>query len=315
MRKLFLFLFVLMVSQLSAAAAVVVEEVIARVGNEIITKSEFEEEEKRLYEQMKRQLQGQELETQYQKQRKDLLDFLINQKLLEQRARELDLNVDEEINAAILRLREENSIPDDAALEQALTSEGSSMAQLREDFRRRIIQQRILWNYVQGKVNITEDEIKNYYEQHKSELTNPAVTKIRRYTITGEGIEKGILNAEARSLLNVLRKKMEVVPANFPNMKTDESVEVSATELDPKVGKILDQTAVGSYTELVEVPSGWAIFLVESRTEAKPISFDEARGQIYNVLLQERAQKYQKSFLEDLRKQNFVVINRPVQEN
>jgi peptidyl-prolyl cis-trans isomerase SurA len=313
MRKLLLFLFVLIATQLSAA--VVVEEILARVGNEIITKSEYELEEKRLYDQMKRNLQGQELETQYQNQRKNLLDFLINQKLLEQRARELDLNVDEEINAAVLRLREENNIPDDAALEQALTAEGSSMAQLRDDFRRRIIQQRILWNYVQGKVNISEDEIKNYYEQHKSQLTNPAVTKIRRYTITGEGIEKGVLNAEARSLLNVLRNKMEIVPANFPNMKADESVEVSATELDPKIAKLLDETKVGEYTELVDVPSGWAIFLVENRTEAKPISFDEARGQIYNVLLQERAQKYQKSFLEDLRKQNFVVINRPVQEN
>ncbi|HMD82504.1 MAG TPA: peptidylprolyl isomerase, partial [Anaerolineales bacterium] len=264
MRKLFLFLFIFIATQLPAA--VVVEEIVARVGNEIITKSEFEQEEKRLYDQLKRQLQGQELETQYENQRKGLLDFLINQKLLEQRARELDLNVDEEINAAIQRLREENSIPDDAALEQALSSEGSSMSQLREDFRRRIIQQRILWNYVQGKVNITEDEIKNYYEQHKSEMTNPAVTKIRRYTITGEGIEKGVLNAEARSLLNVLRNKMEIVPANFPNMKADESAEVSAAELDPKIAKVLDQTAVGAYTELVEVPSGWAIFLVENRT-------------------------------------------------
>jgi len=91
--------------------------------------------------------------------------------------------------------------------------------------------------------------------------------------------------------------------------------EVSAAELDPKIAKVLDQTAVGAYTELVEVPSGWAIFLVENRTEAKPIGFEEARGQIYNLLLQERAQKYQKSFLEDLRKQNFVVVNRPVQEN
>ena len=44
------------------------------------------------------------------------------------------------------------------------------MKELREDFRRRIIQQRILWNYVQGKVNITEDEIKTYYDQHKNEL-------------------------------------------------------------------------------------------------------------------------------------------------
>jgi peptidyl-prolyl cis-trans isomerase SurA len=312
MSKVFSCLFLLVALQLSAA--VVVEEIVARVGNEIITRSDYEKEEKRLYEQMSRQLQGQELETKFAAQKKVLLDFLINQKLLEQKARELDLNVEEEIKAAVQRLREENNIPDDAALEEALRNEGSSLAQLREDFRRRIIQQRILWNYVQGKVNITEDEIKNHYEAHKSDLVTPPVTKIKRYTITGEGIEKGVLNAEARSLLNVLRNKAELKPENFPHMKEDESAVVTASELDSKIAKILGETAVGSYTDLVEVPSGWAIFLVEDRTDPKPISLEEARTQIYNVLLQERAEKYQKSFMDDLRKQSFVVIHQPVVE-
>jgi peptidyl-prolyl cis-trans isomerase SurA len=311
MSKLFLCLFILIAVQLSAA--VVVEEIMARVGNEIITRSEYAKEERRLYEQMSKQYKGEELETNFAEQRKGLLDFLINQKLLEQKARELDLNVEEEIKAAVQRLREENNIPDDAALEGALQREGSSIAQLREDFRRRIIQQRILWNYVQGKVNITEDEIKNHYEEHKSELTTPPVTKIKRYTITGEGVEKGILNAEARSLLNVLRNKMELTPENFPHMKADDSSVVTSSELDSKVAKTLDETAVGSYTDLVEVPSGWAIFLVEDRTEPKAISLEEARAQIYNVLLQERAEKYQKSFMDDLRKQSFVVINKPAE--
>lgn len=311
MSKLFLSLFILIAVQLSAA--VVVEEILARVGNEIITKSEYAKEERRLYEQMSKQFSGQELETNFATQRKGLLDFLINQKLLEQKARELDLNVEEEIKAAVQRLREENNIPDDAALEGALQREGSSIAQLREDFRRRIIQQRILWNYVQGKVNITEDEIKNHYEEHKAELTTPPVTKIKRYTVTGEEVEKGVLNAEARSLLNVLRNNKELDKENFPHMTADDSSVVTSSELDPKIAKILDETPVGSYTDLVEVPSGWVIFLVEDRTEPKAISLEEARAQIYNVLLQERAEKYQKSFMDDLRKQSFVVINKPAE--
>jgi peptidyl-prolyl cis-trans isomerase SurA len=308
MRKFFLFLFL---AATPLYAAVVVEEIIARVGNEIITKSDYEKEQKRLYEQLSHRFQGSELETQYATARKDLLDFLINQKLLEQRARELDLNVEDEIKAAIQKLREENNIPDDAALEEALKREGSSISQLREDFRRRIIQQRILWNYVQGKVNISEDEIKNYYEQHKSEMITPPVTKTKRYTITGEGVEKSLLNAEAQSLLNALQNKIELTPENFPHMKVDESAELAATELDPKIAKTLNATPVGSYTDPIEVESGWAIFLIEDRTESKTIPLEQARGQIYNLLLQERADKYQKSFMEDMRKQSFVVINRP----
>jgi len=297
------------------SAGVVVEEIVARVGNEIITKSDYEGEQRRMRDQLSRRLHGEELEQQYAIQNKALLDFMVDQKLLEQRARELDLNVEEEIKAAIERLREENSIPDDAALEQALQKEGSSLTELREDFRKRIIQQRILWNYVQGKVNITEDEIKNYYEQHKTEIMTPSSMKIKRYTITGDGVEKSVLSAEARSLANILTGKMEFKAEDFPHLKTDESVEVSQHELDPRIAQILEQTQAGAYTEVIEVPSGWAILLVEEKKPAQQIPLEEARGQIYNVLLQERAEKYQKSFMEDLRKQNYIVVNRPPENN
>jgi peptidyl-prolyl cis-trans isomerase SurA len=315
MRNLFLFfrsslLVLILLASVPLFASIVVEEIVARVGNEIITKTEYETEQQRLYDQLSKHFQGDELQKQYAEQSSQLLDFMINQKLLEQRARELDLNVEEEIKAAVQKLRDENNIPDDNALDTALKQEGSSLAQLREDFRRRIIQQRILWNYVQGKVNITEDEIKNFYEQHKSEMVTPPVMKIKRYTITGENVEKGILNAEARSLWTALTQKIAITPENFPHMTLGESTEISSSELDPKVSKILEDTSPGSYTDLIEVPSGYAIFLMEDRKEAKPVPFEEARGQIYNNILQERAEKYQKSFMEDLRKQSFVVVNR-----
>src|SRR5215470_5874058 len=136
-----------------AFASIVVEEIVARVGNEIITKTDLDNEKQRLYEQLSKKLQGDDLQKEYAAESSQLLDFMINQKLLDQKAREMDLNVDDEIKAAVQKLREENNIPDDNALDGALRNEGSSLAQLREDFRRRIIQQKILWNYVQGKVN------------------------------------------------------------------------------------------------------------------------------------------------------------------
>jgi peptidyl-prolyl cis-trans isomerase SurA len=314
MRKIFLsfritLLIFLLMSAFPLFASIVVEEVVARVGNEIITKTEYENEQQRLYEQLSKHYQGDDLQKQYAEQSHQLLDFMIDQKLLDQRARELDLNVEDEIKAAIQKLREENNIADDNALDTALKSEGSSLMQLREDFRRRIIQQKILWNYVQGKVNITEDEIKNYYEQHKSEMVSPPVIKMKRYTITGDNVEKGILNAEARSLWNTLTKKMEIAPENFPHMKVDESAELTSSELDPKVSEELEKTGTGAYTDLIELPSGYAIFLIEDRKESKPTPMEEARGQIYNVILQERAEKYQKSFMDDLRKQSFIVVN------
>jgi len=292
-----------------AAGAATVEEIVARVGNEIITKSDLDKAYNRLYSDLSRRVQGDDLEKQFAEQKKQILEYLVNQKLLEQRAKELDLNVEDEVNAAVKRLREENNIADDAALEAALQKEGSSAAQLREDFRRRIIQQRILWNYVQGKVNITEDEIKNYYEQHKSEMMTEPVTKIHRYVITDPSVEKGVLSAEAKSLVNSLRNGKEIKKEDFPHLKDSESSEFAQSEIDPRMAEVLDQTPAGSTTDPLETGEGWLVLKVEERKDAKAVSLEEARGKIYNFLLQERADKYQKSFLDDLRKQSYVVVN------
>src|SRR6185295_6416531 len=118
MRYVF-FIFILVLAA-PIFAADVVEEIVARVGNEIITKTDLEHEQARLYDELGRRYQGSELEDQYALQKKQLLSFIIDQKLLEQRASELHLNVDDDVSAAINRLREESNIPNDQALQDAL---------------------------------------------------------------------------------------------------------------------------------------------------------------------------------------------------
>lgn len=309
MRKL-CFLFVLLFAAPVLRAATVVEEILARVGTDIITKSDFEHEAERLHAEISHRYQGGEAEKMYTEQRSKLLDFMINQKLLEQKAKDLNISVEDDINAAVTRLRNENQLPDDQALDAALKGEGSSLQELREDFRRRIIQQRILWNYVQGKVTISEDQIKTYYEQHKNEMTTEATAKVKRYTVTSENVDKATLKEEANNVLAKLRAGETPAPMDFPELKADDAAtEFNENEIDPKLVETIKATQAGAYAEPVELPSGWLILKVEERKDAQPISLEDARGRVYNILLQESAEKYQQSFLDDLRKQSYVVIN------
>lgn len=285
-----------------------IEEIVARVGNEIITKTDYETELQRLREELTHRFQGEEFEKQFSEGKRLLLDYMINQRLLDQKARELDINVDEEINAAVERLRKENNIPDDQALETALRTEGSSLAQLREDFRKRIIQQKILWNYVQGKVNITEEELKTYYEQHKPEIITPPSTKLRRYAVTDDQMDKENLRIEAQAILDMLRNGQEIKAGDFPHLQIDEGVELTRHEMDPRFVKMIDATESGSYTDAIEISTGYMILKVEERKPPETVPFEEARGKIHNLLLQERSEKYQQNFFEDLRKQSYVVI-------
>jgi len=291
-----------------AFAGDVVEQILAHVGNEIITQSDYNQELDRMRDEMSHRFQGAELQQNFDSAKKNLLEFMISQKLLDQRAKELDLDVTDEVNAAVQRLREENDIPDDQALDSALKKEGTSLVQLRDDFHRRIIQQKILWNYVQGKVNITEDEIKNYYEQHKNEITTERKTKVTRYIFSDDSVDKPTLKSEAESALQQLKAGKELKTGDTPHLKVEDSAEFAESEMSDVFVAAIKDAPVGSFTDTQEITTGYVILKVDARNDPQPIPFEEARGKIYNQLLSERSDKYQKTFLDDLRKQSYVVV-------
>lgn len=303
-------IFFLAAAMLAAAFcfADVVEQVIARVGDEIITKTEYDTEARRMYDVLSRQVQGDELQKQFEMQKNGLLDFMIDSKLLEQKAKELNVDVDDEVKAAVERLKQENNIPNDEALAEALSKEGTSISDLKSDFRKRVIQQKVLWNYVQGKVNITEDEIKGFYEKHKGEVMSSASTKIKRYIISGEGVDDATLKAEADSVSADLRAGKDLKEGDTPHLKVADSAELQDEDVNPSFLEAIKGLTAGSFTDPIQTTNGWSVLKIEDRKEAKPIAYEEARGKIYQSLLQERAEKYQKSFLQDLRKHSYVVV-------
>jgi peptidyl-prolyl cis-trans isomerase SurA len=286
----------------------VVEEILAKVGDQIITKTDYDTQANRLHDVLSHQMQGVQLEKEYSDEKKNLLNFMIDNMLLEQKAKELNISVDEEVNAAIERLKKENNLEDEQAFLQALQKEGTSLPELKSEFRKRVIQQKVLWNYVQGKVNITEDEIKTYYQQHKGEMVSPASTVIIRYSV--DGTDKDALKKEADLAVVALRAGKQLDPTEFPDVKADDNpTELADDDLNPTFATPIKNTAPGSFTDPIETANGWSILKVVERHEPKPISYDDARGKIYETLLQERAQKYQKSFMDDLRKHSYVVVN------
>jgi len=308
MKHLLPLLFFAVCFALPAQSGTVVDEIYARVGQDIITKSDYDREAKRLHDELSRRLQGEELEKRYAEQKKDLLNLMVDQKLLEQRAAELQLSVDDDVSAAVKRLREENNISDDQALDKALKGEGSSLEELRSDFRRRIVQQRILWNYVQSKVNITEEEMKSYYEKNKGEMVTEPVTRLTRFVVVNEQTPSETLKEVANQVLADIKAGKHLKTGDHPDLRVDETADFMRSEIDPKLVAILDQVPIAGTTDPVEIPSGWLLLKVEERRESQPIPFEDARARIYNVLLGQRADKYQKSFMEDLRKQSLVVI-------
>src|SRR5882724_2899279 len=115
-----------------------VEEIIARVNNDIITRSEYDKALAAAVDGAKDECENkctpQQLEAATEDRRKSALRDLIDQSLLVQRGKDMGISVETEVIKQLDQIRIANKLPDMEALEKAVTSQGLNW----EDFKNNI---------------------------------------------------------------------------------------------------------------------------------------------------------------------------------
>src|SRR5262249_27618983 len=134
-----------------AAASVrsqVVEEIIARVNNEIITRSELEKARAAAEEDARQECSGrcsdQQLRTAIEERQKNSLRDLIDQSLLVQRGKDMGINVEPEVIKQLDQIRQKNNLASMDELERAVTKQGLDWEDFKNNIRNGILTQRVI---------------------------------------------------------------------------------------------------------------------------------------------------------------------------
>src|SRR6266550_4389634 len=145
------------------AAGKTVEEIIARVNNEIITLSEYEKARQTAEEDAKQECQGhctpEQLQADIGDRRKNALRELIDQSLLVQRGKDMGLNVEADVIKQLDQIRIQNKLDSMEALEKAVTSEGINWEDFKNNIRNHILTQKVISSEVGSHISIGEDEV------------------------------------------------------------------------------------------------------------------------------------------------------------
>ncbi|MEO6923678.1 MAG: peptidylprolyl isomerase, partial [Bryocella sp.] len=158
------------VTQPITANGTVVEDVVARVNDQIITRSEYEQALKGLKEDALRQGATQE---QLDAEQKNLLRDMIDQQILLARGKELGITGDAEMTRRLDDIRKQNHLDSMEALEKAAATQGVSFEDFKQNIRNQAIQQKVVNQEVGSHLNITHAEEEAYYKAHASEFTVP----------------------------------------------------------------------------------------------------------------------------------------------
>src|SRR6266436_125173 len=162
-------IFVLMASS-ALAQSRTVDEIIAWVNNDIILKSEYELRKAAIRNDLSeapprgRGLQGAQLEQALNDAQKLLLRDLIDETLLLQQAKDMGLNADLEVVKTMEQLRQERKLASLDDLEKAIVAQGFSVDEFKQNIKTRYLTSQVLQREVYGRVIVTTDEMKKYYD-------------------------------------------------------------------------------------------------------------------------------------------------------
>ena len=159
------------------ASGQVVEEIIARVNNQIITRSEFERSKDQLKDEVKQQNPN-DPDKAYAEREKDVLRDLIDQQLLLDKGKDLGITGDTELIKKLDQMRKDMKLDSLEALEKEATKQGVSWEDFKQNMRNQIITQKVISEEVGGRLAMTKEEEQKFYDEHKSEMEQPEYIRL-----------------------------------------------------------------------------------------------------------------------------------------
>jgi peptidyl-prolyl cis-trans isomerase SurA len=297
-----------------------IDEVIARVNATPIMRSAFEAAQKDYLEELKRQgLKGEELEKKFNSVKANILDQLIDTQLLAQRAKDLSINVEPQVNEQLVRIMKENNIQSLEDLEQKMREVGVDINEVRRNLGDNFARQAVMYREVYGRIiqALTEKERRDHYEKNKQYFATPGEFTLSHLFIAAgkdaEAAQKKIADilAQARAAEADFAALAKRLSEDAPTAKNGGKIgTLKANELAPEVFTAIEKLNAGEVSEPIKLNNGFSVFRVDEKKDAvtRPFEDQEVQDAVARSLAGERAEKQMDTYLAKLREDAFIEI-------
>ena len=289
-----------------------VERIIARVNNNIITQLQYDKERQKLHSQLAQNSSGDELEQQFRKDSKNLLRDMIDQDLLVQKAKDDGISVETDIIKQLDEIRQQNSLPSLEALQEAVERQGVVWEDFKDQIRRRLLTQKVIAQEVGSRIILSRADARKYFEAHKAQFDSPPGVRLAEILISTEKHKP----AEAKKLAQEALAEIQN-GARFSSVTQKYSDAPSASDggdvgffkagtIAPTIASAISKVDVGETTGLIKTQYGYMIFKVLERRVGKTPTFDQVDQQVSGYLYNTRIQEGLRTYLTTLRKESYI---------
>jgi parvulin-like peptidyl-prolyl isomerase len=303
----------------SAADISLVEEIIAKVNGDIVTRSEIERGRRQLEQELReRRLAGTQLQQAIQEGSQNVLRDRIDALLLSQKGKELNINVDTEVSRYLADLQKKSGIADPEKFQQYVREQtGMPFEDFKAETKNGLLTQRVVRQEVASRINVKKEELKKYYDEHKSEFVREERVFLREILVSTEGKDAaGIAASEKKAKDLAARaskgeKFAEMAQANSDAQNAQFGGEMPGfkeSELRPEIKAQVWDKPRGFVTPPIKLTNGFVIYKVEDHQKAGQAEFEEVENEIMDKVFSPRMQPAVRDYLTKLREQAFLEI-------
>ncbi len=298
----------------------VVEEILARVNNEIITRSELQRARASLVDDAKQdcpRCTPEQLQNIVAERDKNILRDLIDQSLLIQRAKDMGVSVETELVKRLDEMRQTNKFPDMDAFERAVAAQGTSWEDFKSQIRNNLLTQRVIGQEVSRSINIGRDEVEKYYNEHKKDYVRPEQVALREMFVSTEGKKEADipeLQKKAKGLLDRVKNGEDFgeLAKRFSDGSTAKSGGFLGLFKRGELSKELEDTAFkmkkGDLTDVIQTKQGFLVLQVLEHYDEGEQALAKVENEIMDRLYQQKMEPAYREYLKTLRQESYVIV-------
>jgi len=307
-----------------AADVRIVEEIVAKVNGDIVTRGELAQAREQMIQDARSQgLAGPQLNQAVQEQEKNILREKIDELLMVQRGKDLDLKVDADVTRRLAELQSQSHITDpDKFHDYVRDQTGMSFEDYRDRMRNALLTQKVIGEEITSRMSIPEADLRKYYDEHPKDFVREEQVFMSQILISTEGKTPEQVAAAQKKAADLVARARK--GEKFSDLARDNSDDTATArdggELPPykrsehllrkDIEDLVFAQKKGYVTDAIKLdsPSGLLILKVDDRFEAGQATFEEVRDQITQVLAQPKMGPKVREYLTKLRQDAFLQI-------
>ncbi len=306
-------------NQQSPYRGTIVEEIAARVNDQVISKSDYDRADQELEQEARQQSWTQ---AQLMEQKRDLMRSLIDNQLLLSKGKELGINGETEVIKRLDEMRKQYHLATLEDLQKAAESQGVSFEDLKEQIRENVIRSQVISQEVGSRIQVSPSEIRAFYQAHQAEFEKPEQEHLNEILIPTPNPDDAAQVAEAKKKADEVEARLKggadfatVAKADSGGPTAAQGGDLGDFKRDDLHSKELEDATfslqAGQFTEPIRTRQGWLILKVTEHQKGGVQPLEDVQNQVQEQVGMQKMEPALREYLTRLRDEASIDVRAP----